>query len=65
MVGLKNWMVAVLSKFGSAGFTTVPLLIVAAPVLAPAAEVWMAPAAASCEVPVNATAKDPAACPVG
>ena len=54
-----------LSKAGLDAVTTVPLLIVALPALLPAAEVWMAPAAANCEVLVNATPKVPAACAVG
>ena len=54
-------MVAVLSKFGFAAFTTVPVLIAALPVLPAPADVWMAPAAAIWLVLVNATAKEPAA----
>ena len=44
---------------------TLPALIVALPVLAIDAPVWIAPAAAICDGPVSATLKEPAACTVG
>ncbi len=53
------------SKLGSAEFCTVPELMVAAPVLVPAAAVTMAPAAAIFEGSVSTTLRLAAAVAVG
>src|SRR5450631_1949567 len=65
VVAVGNWMVAVFRRFALVGSTTVPLLIVADPVLAAAAVACTAPAAAICDGLVTRTPKLPAACAVG